>query len=111
MAEHLCVDDIFTMEEGFPAEDRAALESYLAPFANPKRDGKFSCINCSALGVAYRWGLVHGEGTCSGCGWPARGIHYIKREDGTELCTLRNLFLPYHPDQVERASGEEREGE
>ena len=54
------------------------------------------------FGAAYRWGLTHGEANCSGCGWPARGMHYITGKDGSEVLSLRNVFLPYHPDFVEQ---------
>lgn len=112
--ERLTVEDLFKVEDGLPEADRTALESYLSRFANPKQeDGKHACINCGskidgfmqALGLAeaYRWGIVHGEAQCSGCGWPARGMHYIKRADGTEICTICNLFLPYHQDEVSPA--------
>lgn len=100
--------DLFDVKPGLPEEDLATLNEYLSVFAVPAKTdkGAFKCANCDGemdgfkealgLGVAYRWGLAHGEANCSGCGWPARGMHYIKRPDGSELVTLQNFFLPYH---------------
>ena len=105
---------LFTVN-GDPAESaafRAEVDEYLAAFAAPAtgEDGKPVCFHCGesvdgfkqafGLGVAYRWGLAHGEAECSGCGWPARGMHYPKGKDGEELFSLRNFFLAYHPDFV-----------
>lgn len=44
----------------------------------------------------------HGEAKCSGCGWPARGMHFPKDAAGEEIWNARNLFLAYHPDMVEQ---------
>ncbi len=103
------------MLPGLPEEDVAALNAYFWPFAAPVTvqidgDRRIYCLSCGqeinsfrqmfSIGVAMMWGLTHGEATCTGCGWPARGMHYVKREDGTEVCTIRNLFLQYHPDEV-----------
>lgn len=52
----------------------------------------------------FTWGLAHGEGHCAGCGWPARGHHFIKDEKGEDLMNLRNFILQFHPDFVERKS-------
>lgn len=90
----------------------AATDEYLSAFVAPVKagNGEPACFHCgkridglmSVLGVAvaYEWGLAHGEAKCSGCGWPARGMHYPKGADGKELWTASNLFLAYHPDQV-----------
>ena len=110
-APKLTAHDIFKVSDNMPSDDLAALDAYLADFASPTNaDGNYACINCNdlidglkqALGIgsAYRWGIVHGEASCSGCGWPARGMHYVKRADGTEIVTVRNFFLPYHPSVV-----------
>ena len=111
------VEDVFDIkgdsEESLKVVDKIA--KYLSVFVAPCRDeeGKPVCFHCGAkidglmqalsIGyVAYRWGLTHGEATCSGCGWPARGMHYPKDEDGEPLFTLRNFFLAYHPDVLEK---------
>lgn len=96
--------------------DKAALEKYLALFAKPvdrrSEDGRLHrfCLNCDeefdafkqmlGMGVAHRWGMVHGEASCSGCGWPSRGHHVIKDDAGADLCSLHNLFLQVHPNNV-----------
>ena len=100
----------------------AALNQYFAPFARitfeaeRAEDGKpvmddQPCINCGKPllggvssfwnGGGFKWGLVHGEGQCSECGWPARMYHFIKDAAGDDLVTLRNILLQYHPDFVE----------
>ena len=62
------------------------------------------------LGVGIEWGLIHGEGHCSGCKWPYRGHHRIydpeeydrAPEDAKPepLLTISNLFLAYLPEKV-----------
>lgn len=97
-------------------------DKYLSIFVAPVRIGEGEeahevCFHCGSrfngllanlgVGAAIEWGLVHGEGHCTGdpshkvkCGWPYRGMHYAKEENGDELFTLANVFLAYHPDQV-----------
>ena len=55
-----------------------------------------------ALTATFRWGIVHGEGHCCNCGWPATLYHFIKNEAGEEIATLRNIGLVYHPDVVSK---------
>src|SRR3546814_11409569 len=106
------ITDIATVN-GDTDEAQAFIEKaneYLAAFAAPmKEDGRTVCFHCGAhmdgmmhalgVGAAYIWGLTHGEANCSQCSWPARGMHYPKDEKG-EMFDLRNVFLPYKPDQV-----------
>ena len=116
------VADLFKAEvpsdatEGSRAEAEATLtemEEYLSHFCAPTVvDGKRVCHKCggefngllSMLGaskhVAFEWGLAHGEGHCSGCGWPMRAFHRPKGKDGEELFSLMNLPLAYLPDEV-----------
>lgn len=54
----------------------------------------------------FQWGLTHGEGTCTSCGWPARAMHYAKNSVGEELFSLRNYVLQYHPEEVYEAKKE-----
>ena len=70
-----------------------------------------NCVGCGEMltGFAallgrggFRWGLAHGHGNCSGCGWPAVAHHFIKDEHGEDVVTLRNFILQLHPDFVER---------
>lgn len=113
------VKDLFTHNDDDSEAAKAVLAAsaeYLSAFAAPTKneDGKPVCFHCGGqfnsfletmgVGVAFRWGLAHGEAACSGCGWPARGMHYPKDANGAELWTARNLFLQYHPDFVEARS-------
>ena len=45
----------------------------------------------------FEWGLVHGEGHCRFCRWPARVHHFIKDASGKDLISARNIVLQYHP--------------
>ncbi len=95
----------------------AAVDSQLAIFAEPIRSrddgakgfvfGNESCLCCGrSLGGmlgTFQWGMCHGEGTCTNCGWPARALHYIKDEKGEELCDGPiNMILQYHPSRVSK---------
>ncbi len=115
---HCVASDLFTVTNDSGEGDAiiAASNEYLRQFAAPvKVDGKTACFHCGTqmdgmlhalgLGAAYQWAMTHGEANCSKCGWPARGMHYPKDADGSEIWTARNLFLAYHPDVVE-ARGE-----
>lgn len=106
--KRLTASEVFTIGEDTPQDVRDRLDSYFAAFVAPTTiDGKHYCFNCGeeinafrafvGLGVAYEWGLAHGEAFCSGCKWPARGHHSI----GDDI-TLHNLFLAYHPEHVAR---------
>lgn len=76
------------------------IDKYLSSFCIPKDTPEpdkahiggvsimgWPCVNCekplTGLFGHFQWGLAHGEGYCSKCGWPARGCHYItlKRDD------------------------------
>ncbi|ACL58712.1 hypothetical protein [Methylobacterium nodulans] len=114
------IEDLFAVDGSPPPELTEALTAYLSAFAAPvRRDGEMRCLCCDepinglraalGIGVACRWALTHGEAACSGCGWPARGMHYVTDADGRKVATLRNVFLAYHPDQVVRAPAVEAE--
>ena len=106
---------------------RIALESidrYLSIFCvPPKKDpskgeeGGFAvsnqlCPGCDrsigGLLGSFTWGIAHGEGHCSRCGYPHRGIHYVKTPDGLDIFTggVREV-LPYHPSRLEIKRDEE----
>lgn len=104
--------------EGYPQEDVDALDAYFSRFAEPIIGEHYGhkyehCLNCGEAfggmstllgdGVLHRWDICHGDARCTGCGWPSCGIHYVKRADGSEICSLRNRFLQYHPDGVYEA--------
>lgn len=84
--------------------DVTVLDKYFSHFvADPNKIG---CICCGlrqggnpveyALGLAhFKWGIIHGEGNCDNCGYPARGIHY-----NVGPFERLELILQYHPDDV-----------
>lgn len=97
------------------------IDAYLGVFAAPITVGegeqaKQVCFHCGekftgllanlGVGVGIKWGLAHGEGICSGCGWPYRGHHFAKAPDGEDLFSAQNLFLAYMPAAVTEAQPE-----
>lgn len=105
--EHAKFEDFFSFKEGMENEAlRAAINKYLEPFAKPAEDGK--CLKCRTvqgglMGGGFRYGIAHGEGRCSKCGWPGRANHYPKDENGEDFARL-TIILQYHPDFVEEKS-------
>lgn len=102
--------DLFTPDSIAEVElspDHAAeLDRYFRTFIMLKPDG--GCVACNTvqggfaaaiLGGGFTWGLVHGEGRCGTCGYPARAVHY--KVGPIERLTV---ILQYHPDEVEVAS-------
>lgn len=64
---------------------------------------------------SFEWGIVHGEGSCSACGWPVKAYHRLyldergderghllpeHRDDPGEPDIRFDLLLPAHPDSV-----------
>ena len=101
--------DFITCGDDAPAEFTDALTGYFDQFCKPDSD----CPGCGSkpfahdpisafLEATFEWGVVHGHGHCGKCGWPGVVHHFVKDEDGDELCTLRNFGLMVHPDFVER---------
>lgn len=72
-------------------------DDYLKIFAKTETS---HCLCCGAslggLFGKFEYGLAHGEGRCSNCGYPCRAIHYIKDEDGKTLIRFETI-LQYHP--------------
>lgn len=107
------IEDVFSVKDGADPDFLAQVGEYLSAFAAPAKDadGKPVCFHCGGkldsfmnligAGVAWQWGMAHGEAFCSGCQWPARGHHFIKDADGKELLTLHNVFMAYMPEYVE----------
>jgi hypothetical protein len=80
----------------------AALDAYLAPFVKPNDD---RCVMCgselSGIFGSFMWGIVHGEGECSHCRYPARAYHYVKIDVDGEPAEFRTSFvLQYHPSEL-----------
>ena len=101
---------IITPGDGTPAEIVEALNKYFEPFAaidvpaDNAKEFDSPCLGCgeSQVGLLrgrFTWGIAHGEGHCSNCGWPARMYHDIRDSDGVRLMYFR-LLLQYHPDCV-----------
>lgn len=107
--------DVFDrFDEGLADEDAAAVINYLRDFAKPPATeaGNLlssgpTCLKCGKAQAgflgSFRWGLVHGEGSCS-CGWPARAYHRIMGLDADPEPLIAFVrILQYHPSVVEEA--------
>lgn len=88
---------------------------YLRHFLPPGERG--DCAFCGSrqggltaaiLGGGFEWGLQHGEGHCSRCGYPARAYHDLKDADGAKVINGA-LILQYHPDEISFDSYEHEE--
>lgn len=104
---------------------RAALDQYLRIFIKPESKGADNlvtgsqkCVGCGAaldgLFGTFQWGLAHGEGACSGCGYPCRAYHRVM-DGGAEPIMTFQFVLQYHPEELRAAvsltSGAAPEGE
>jgi hypothetical protein len=88
--------------EKLPDADEKAMAEYFAHFVKPG-----PCICCGAQqgskdlmdafigGGRFRWGIAHGEGNCTDCGWPARAYH---RNVGP--IEFVQIILQFHPDEL-----------
>lgn len=102
--------DFIEAGDDTPADVLKALDEHFRHYAKSGTP----CPGCGAtlfvgaddfvgmLTATFRWGIVHGEGNCSNCGWPATVHHSIRDADGEELIFLRNYGLAAHPDFVEK---------
>lgn len=97
--------ELFKVDGDMSEADAAAMDSYFSKFVMPeagRSDETTKCIGCGAiltggiigvlLGATFTYGLVHGEGFCSKCGWPARANHYDVGPIKRLVCVLQ-----YHP--------------
>jgi hypothetical protein len=110
--KHCTIEDIGIKITGEDAQSLIdPVNKYLNEFAST--EGK--CPKCgSKLGGlmgSFTWGLAHGEGVCTGglysdkCGWPCRGLHYIKDDAGEMIFTSALPYvLAYHPEFVTQES-------
>jgi hypothetical protein len=128
---HMVLEDIGEWKEEPKPNVKKALDEYFHRYCSPVSETKIEngeekvqefCPACGkpftgllanlGLGVGIEWGLAHGEGYCSHCRWPYRGHHKIWDQsdldengrpiDGREpLLTINNLFLAYHPENVD----------
>jgi hypothetical protein len=90
------------------------LNEYLKNFVAPVKGGEWGkdttvCFHCGAFlagslvgqlfGGGFRWGLAHGHGQCSSCGWPIQAYHF----NPTPSVTRFSAILCVHPDNVKEA--------
>lgn len=110
--DHLDVDRDVEVSPEQDHEINAAVLAYLRDnaerFVSPHGlDG--GCVGCGRkIGLTFTWGIVHGRGRCSNCGWPARLYHYVEVE-GRERDVRWVGMLQYHPDQMILPEDEEPE--
>jgi len=98
------------------AEIAAYLRMFTRPFKSDDggKTGTVQCPGCDAvlsrpglMGLlspgTFTWGIGHGEGGCSRCGYPARAYHFkvgpIERMEA---------ILPVHPDELLTSEEEEK---
>jgi hypothetical protein len=95
---HADISDLgFEFEEDALETLRADVAAYTKKFAKPS-EGR-PCLACGASYGGFTWGLTHGHGHCSNCGWPATLYHYIKDREGKDIAGA-TVLLQVHPDQV-----------
>lgn len=104
----LTFGDVFKITDGsLDEQEIAAIDSYLARFTIIRDERGSRCPGCGSLltahdaitglflGATFTWGIAHGEGHCSGCGYPARAYHFdvgpLKRFEAV---------LAVHPDEL-----------
>lgn len=121
---HLNWRDIFEEKDaGLPADDREAIDAHFGHYVPPDMKTDLStgkkelvpqkCVGCDEpltgfLGLltgrgGFEWGIAHGEGRCSNCGWPCTAHHFVRKKVGDQyeqVITLRNFILQYHPANV-----------
>jgi hypothetical protein len=108
---HVALEDLANVKDGTKPEVVEDLRAYFHHFAKPSGDDH-PCLRCgkplmgglSAFLLndgGFEWGLVHGQGHCRCCGWPATAHHFIKDRNGEDLMTVRNMVLQVHPDDIE----------
>lgn len=104
---HATLADLFVIDGELPVDKREDFDAYLKHFAAPKREGEdnhlcdgWPCVACGAK-HSFAWGIAHGSGHCTTCGWPATLYHFVKDRDGEELSTIRGVLLWAHPDDID----------
>lgn len=97
---HATSTDVAEQIERFSVDlPTEALDGYLAHFIKPEGDGR-----CPRDGGSFTWGLAHGSGHCTECGWPGVLYHFPKDADGNSQRFEALLWL--HPDDLEERNQE-----
>lgn len=92
---HATPDDVVKQIEHFKVELPAPkLSEYLAHFIKPEGDNR-----CPRDDGYFTWGLAHGSGHCTRCGWPGTFYHFPKDEAGKPQRFEAMLWI--HPDELE----------
>ena len=90
------------------------VNNYLKDFAKPKKSdaadnliqGNTKCLMCDAIlgGVlgSFRWGIAHGEGICSNCGYPCRAYHRPQLDGEDMFDRAIPIILQYHPKHISK---------
>jgi hypothetical protein len=97
---HADIGDLgFEIEENADPAFREDIEAYTKRFAKPSGKDR-PCLGCGEFMGGFTWGLAHGHGYCTNCGWPATLYHFIKDRDGKDIATVRGILLQAHPDEI-----------
>ena len=99
------IADITTAETPYAPGFTEHIVAHLSHYAAPKKDAEGNnrpgqpCVACDAT-HSFTWGIAHGQGHCTRCGWPATLYHFIHDKDGNEVMAIRGLLLWAHPDDI-----------
>lgn len=69
---------------------------YFKRFIKPTENCPLCGATIGGIFGTFEWGIAHGEGGCSNCGYPARAYHNIEG-----MGSIKNLILFYHPNELE----------
>lgn len=100
--------EILKITEGTESLDEKHTNALAEYFSHFVRQDENRCPGCEKtltgdlvkqlVGEAtFTWGIVHGEGFCRGCGYPARAYHRVEN-----LIDRLALVLAYHPDELKK---------
>lgn len=96
---HAAISDLGDLPEGATPELIEDLGAYFNHFAKPTAEGN-PCIVCGSWNSGFEWGLQHGHGHCSTCGWPAVAYHFITDRQTSQTRRIVAV-LQCHPDDIE----------
>lgn len=105
---HCSSDDVLTLEAMDAGEDtrklvaeyKDTLDHYFASFV-PGNLCPLCGSQISGILGTFTWGTVVGEGYCSHCTWPCRGLHDPKKPSGESVFVQTlPITLAYHPTVV-----------